>query len=81
MELPVSYLTELTTLEQAIADNEYDGRPFGYAEDDWRRLLAKMRDGDELRNFAPPNRGVIQILGMALVRYVRVISTVITAVD
>jgi hypothetical protein len=81
MELPLSYLTEPTTVERAAADNTHDGRPFGHAEDDWRRLLAKRRDGDELWNFAPPSLEAIQLWGVALVRRGRVISTVITAVD
>lgn len=81
MELPPSYLTERTTLERAVAENLYDGRPFGHAEDDWNRLLAKWRDGDELWNFAPPGREEIQIWGVALVRGGRVISTAVTAVD
>lgn len=81
MELPLSYLTKPTTFERAAAENVHDGRPFGHAEDDWRRLLAKQRDGDELWNFAPPSREVIQLWGVALVRGGRVISTAITAVD
>lgn len=81
MELPLSYLTEPTTFERAAAENAYDGRPFGHAEDDWQRLLAKRRDGDELWNFAPPNREVIQVCGVALLRDGPVISTVITAID
>lgn len=80
MKLPLSYLTELTTVERAAADNEFGGRPFGHAEDDWRRLLAKRREGDELWHFAPPNRGVIQVWGVALVRAGRIVSTVVTAV-
>lgn len=81
MELPLSYLTERTTFEQAGADNMHDGRPFGYCDDDWQRLLAKRRDGDELWYFEPPSREVIQLWGVALVRDGRIISTVITAVD
>ncbi|MFO0950180.1 MAG: hypothetical protein U0835_03325 [Isosphaeraceae bacterium] len=81
MELPLKYLTEPTTFERAAAEYEHDGRPFGDAEDDWRRLLAKCRDGDELWKFAPPSRDVFQVWGVALVRSGRVVSTVITAVD
>jgi hypothetical protein len=81
MELPLAYLTEPTNFEQAAADNAHNGGPFGHAEDDWRRLLAKRHDGDELWNFAPPSRTAMQVWGVALVRDGRIVSTVITAVD
>jgi hypothetical protein len=81
MELPLAYLTERTTLERAAADNVCDGKPFGHANDDWLRLLAKRRDDDEFWYFAPPSREVMQFWGLALVRSGRVVSTVITAVD
>jgi hypothetical protein len=81
MQLPLEYLTERTTYEQAVSDNMYDGRPFGHANDDWERLKAKMRPGDELWYFAPPNKRVMQFWGLALVRDGQVVSTVITAVD
>jgi len=81
MELPLSYLSTRVTVEQAVSENTYDGRPFGSAEDDWLKLLAEHREGDELWNFEPPSRDVIQVWGVALVRDGRVISTVITAVD
>ena len=81
MEIPHEYLTERTTNEQAISDNMYEGRPFGYANDDWERLKAKMQPGDELWYFAPPNDQVMRLWGLALVRQRRVISTVIDAVD
>jgi hypothetical protein len=66
MELPISYLTERTTFDQAVADNSHEGRPFGHAEDDWRRLLAEMREGDELWSLAPQGRRAIQPWGVAL---------------
>ncbi|MFZ5831977.1 MAG: hypothetical protein ACOY3P_17980 [Planctomycetota bacterium] len=81
MELPASYLTELTTIDRAVAENLHEGRPFGHAEDDWKRLLANWRQGDELWNFAPPSLDVIQVWGVALVRDGRVVSTVVAAVD
>lgn len=80
MQIPVEYLTERTTCEQAISDNMLDGRPFGHAHDDWERLKDKMQPGDELWYFAPPNRQVMQFWGLALVRGDQVVSTVITAV-
>jgi hypothetical protein len=81
MDIPISYLTKQTTFEQARSDNMHDGRPFGHANDDWERLVAKMKDGDELWYFEPPNERVMQLWGLGLVRSGRVISTVITAVD
>ena len=48
MELPVAYLTERTTFERAIAENLFDDKAFGHANDDWLRLVAKRVDGDEL---------------------------------
>ena len=78
MRLPRDYLTERTTYERAVADNLHDGKPFGHANDDWERLAAKMRPGDELWYFAPPSRSVMQLWGLALVRGGEVISTVIT---
>ena len=81
MELPLAFLTNRTTFEQAAADNMHDGRPFGHAEDDWQRLLVERREGDELWNFAPPGPEAIKVWGLALVRDGRVVSTVVTAVD
>jgi hypothetical protein len=81
VEIPLAYLTERTSVECALADNTFDGKPFGNASDDWERLLAKRIEGDELWNFAPPNRNVLQLWGIALVRSGKVVSTVITAVD
>ncbi len=81
MELPLAYLTERTTFERAVTENMLDGKPFGHANDDWVRLLAKRREGDELWHFAPPNATSIQIWGLALVRRGRVVSTVIIGVD
>jgi hypothetical protein len=81
VQLPLEYLTSRTTFHDAVADNMFDDNPFGDANDDWERLKAKMNDGDELWYFEPPNRNVIQLWGLALVRNGTVISTVITAVD
>jgi hypothetical protein len=81
MELPLAYLTKQTTFERAVAENMFEGKPFGHANDDWFRLLAKRREGDELWYFAPPAPNSRRFWGLALVRGVRVISTVITAVD
>lgn len=81
MELPITYLTERTTFERAVADNMCGGKPFGHANDDWLRLLAKRSQSDELWYFAPPNRTSMQLWGLALVRAGEVVSTVITAVD
>jgi hypothetical protein len=81
MQIPLEWLTERTTYQQAVSDNMYAGRTFGHANDDWKRLKAKMQSGDELWYFAPPNKSVMQLWGLALVRGSQVISTVITAVD
>lgn len=81
MQLPREYLTERTTYERAVAENLHDDRPFGHANDDWERLKAKMRPGDELWNFAPPSPSAMRLWGMALVRDGQVVSTVITAID
>ena len=63
MQLPLEYLTERVTEEQVIAENLHDGRPFGHVHDDWERLKARMQPGDELWNFAPPSRNVMQFMG------------------
>jgi hypothetical protein len=81
MHVPLTYLTERTSVERAMEENTFDGKPFGHASDDWDRLLAKRIEGDELWYFAPPNRHVLQLWGIALVRGGKVVSTVITAVD
>ncbi len=79
VQLDKSYLTRKATLDQAVRENTHDGVPFGHANDDWQRLVAKMRSGDELWYFEPPSRDVMQLWGVALVRDGQVISTVITA--
>jgi len=81
MEGIEEYLTVRLPLEQVLAENTYEGVPFGHANDDWQRLVAKMQPGDELWNFEPPNKNVIRLWGVALVRKGKIISTVITAVD
>jgi hypothetical protein len=81
MELSRDYLTNQTTFEQAVQENTVDGIPFGFINDDWERLLANRREGDELWEFGPPNHNSIQLWGFALVRGGNVVSTVITAVD
>ena len=63
MELPFAYLTEQTTFERAAAENVFEGKPFGHANDDWLRLLAKRREGDELWHFAPPYPDSIRLWG------------------
>jgi len=80
VQLESSYLTKKTTLDEVLRENTYDGVAFGYANDDWERLLAKMQPGDELWCFEPPSKHVIQMWGVALVRMGNVVSTVITSV-
>lgn len=81
MQIPLDYLTEQTTYEEAVANNLWNGKPFGGCNDDWERLKAKMQPGDELWYFAPPSKSVMQFWGLALLRAGQVISTVIMAVD
>jgi hypothetical protein len=81
VNLPVSYLTEQVTLEEAVAENFVDGLPFGFANDDWQRLLGKYQEGDEFWRFKPPNDKAFRVWGIALVRSGQIVSTAITAVD
>lgn len=75
------WLTRRVSREDAIRENMYAGVPFGHANDDWARLLSKMRADDELWYFEPPTQTSMQLWGLALVRGDEVVSTVITAVD
>ena len=79
MELPDSYLKE--PISQMVVEALYNFRNADVEfQDDWRRLLAKKCEGDELWTFEPPI-GQIRVWGIALVREGRVISTLVTAVD
>lgn len=79
MELPASYLKEQLSLEQVLAENDFEAATRDYRED-WDRLQAKMLPGDQLWRVEPP-QGAIRVWGIALVRSGRVISTLIEAVD
>ncbi len=82
MEINPSWLTKQTTYEDAIRDNMFDGKEFGHSNDDWERLKAEIRPGDEFGYFEPPaDTKEIRFWGLALVRAGRVVSTVIQAVD
>lgn len=80
MELPITYLKEKTTFDEVLADNVFKGMLEG-AWEDWDRLCAKRRDGDELWRFEPPTPEAIQLWGYALVRDGKVVSTAVSAVD
>jgi hypothetical protein len=68
-------------VEMATLLAEYDFAKIAEdARKDWERLVAKMREGDELWRFAPPP-GKIRLWGIALVRDGRVISTCLEAID
>jgi hypothetical protein len=58
----------MASCEQVVAENMFDGKPFGHANDDWQRLRHKMIAGDELWYFEPPSADSHQIWGVALVR-------------
>jgi hypothetical protein len=79
MELPSSYLSRQTSYEDAIRDNMYEGREFGYANDDWERLKAKIQPSDEFWYFEPPSPSALQFWGVALVRDGKIVSTVLTS--
>ena len=79
MELPASYLKEPIT-QQAVETLYNFSETDADVQEEWRRLLEKRRDGDELWTFeASP--GQIRIWGIALLRNGQVISTLVQAVD
>ena len=55
MELPAAYLRSKTTIDEVLVEHTIDGVPVGAINDDWLRLLEKMREGDELWNFSAPD--------------------------
>jgi hypothetical protein len=79
MNFPTSYLRERVTLNQVLAENDFNAAAPDYRED-WERLLTKMRPGDELWRMEPP-KNAIRIWGIALVRDGTIVSTLIQEVD
>ena len=78
MRLPPAYLTERVTLEDVIAEHDFEASHSDFRAD-WERLLSKKTDGDELWRFAPPP-GQIEVCGIALVRRGEVVSTLVESV-
>jgi hypothetical protein len=78
MFIDQTYLTERVTLEEVLAQFDFQSCPQDFRED-WERLLSKRVDGDELWRFAPPP-GAMELWGIALVRDGKVISTLLEAI-
>jgi len=75
------------TIDQAEAENMPDescgrpeiiGIPFGYINDRWARLLAKMQDNDELWTYSDYHGGRSGSMGIMLCRNSKVIATIVT---
>ena len=78
MKLPRAYLKKRTSLAAVRRRFDFDSVNPDFRAD-WERLVAKMREGDELWTFEPP-RGEIELWGVALVRKGVVVSTLLEAV-
>lgn len=78
MRLPPAYLTERVTMEDVIAEHDFEASHPDFRAD-WERLLSKRTEGDELWRFAPPP-GQIEVWGIALVRRGEVVSTLVESV-
>jgi len=78
MTLPPAYLTERVTIEQVLAEYDFESCHAEFRAD-WQRLLSKREVGDELWRFAPP-AGHLEVWGIALVRDSKVVATLIEAV-
>ncbi len=79
MNLPLTYLTERITLEEVLAEYDFQTCHPEFKAD-WERLLSKRTASDELWRIAPPPRS-IQVTGIALVRNGEVISTLVESVS
>lgn len=85
------WLKRKLTIEQAEAENmvtdERLGQapvPFGYCNNMWRALLAKMRSGDELWEFSSSRESWQHLCGrrgIALVRGGEVVASVLTEMN
>ena len=78
MKLPAAYLTERVTLQQVLADFDFQACHPDFRAD-WERFLSKRTPSDELWRFAPPP-GHIQVTGIALVRDGEILSTLVESV-
>ena len=78
MRLPPAYLIERVTVEEVLAEHDFETCHPEFRED-WDRLSGKRADGDELWRFAPPP-GQIEVFGIALVRDGEVVSTLVESV-
>ena len=78
MRLPPTYLSDRVTLEEVLAEHDFQASASDFRAD-WERLLSKRIAGDELWRFAPPP-GQIEVTGIALVREGEVISTLVESV-
>jgi hypothetical protein len=74
VQLDPSYLTTITDRDEVERRVDFTNCPdhFRY---DWKRLLSKMQDGDELWNFGPTSKTHHELWGVALVRSGQVIAT------
>jgi len=90
-DLIISWLQEQTTVEQAKADNMVTDKqlgekpvPFGFINDEWQELLARMQDGDELWEFeSPPEtwENLAGRKGIALIRECQVVASIVTLMN
>jgi len=91
VEIPSSWLLkkvsvkEVEEAESQFPDRpEIHGLPFGFCNLEWRRLLERMRDGDELWEFRSPQSSWENDHGRAgyvVVRDRRVIAHIITEMN
>ena len=90
-DLIMSWMQKRITVEEAEAANLVtderlgpDPVPFGFINDDWKKLLSLMREGDELWEFDSPPETWEKLAGrrgIALVRECRVLYTIITLMN
>ncbi len=82
MKLDSSYLRTQTSRSEVELRIDFLSAPSRFRED-WERLLSKMKRGDELWNFSPPDDrpATFQLWGVALARNGEVISTLLEALD
>ena len=78
MGITKEYLTERVTLDEVLAEYDFESCHPEFKAD-WERLLAKQLETDELWRFAPPPEHV-EVWGIALVRNGEVVSTLVEAV-
>jgi hypothetical protein len=82
--IPKQWLDKKISVEQAEAQNLVDGVPFGAQAEDWKRLKAAIKVGDELWTYCSSFESFKALAGrcgIAIVRDGKVVQQLVTIMN